>query len=428
MGYLLFAMIVSIIVGEFIPSLAKPLLFIAIGSGWLAAALVVSRVGVVQRIVVGVMMLVGIVALVVVNQRSGSAPWLTAVSQSLPLLTMIMSVGFLKRIALRAISTDSKFPTGFKAYRDTAFTLAVFGGFINISAVIIVADRLSQRTALTEQSASLITRSFSTCVNWSPFFAGLAVVISYAPSFSVQTVILQGIPLTCVGLVLVLYMGWRQRSELNEFHGFPVQWSSLWVPTLLALVVLGIRYTFESVGLLPVIAISALSVVASYLLLTEGLSKATHQLHSHITDDLPLSFNELILLLAVGVMAAGLVSWVELNDVIWRPPPFNGASAMAVLAFMLVVALSGVHPVVSIALVTSFLTPVQPNPELLATTLLFGWSLGTLACPLSGLHLVVQGRYGIPSFRGATNQWLFVAVLFVLGSLWLQILAELHDL
>jgi len=363
-----------------------------------------------------------------VHQRAEHAPWVNAVSQSLPLLTMIMSVGFLKRIALRTISADAKLPTGFKAYRDTAFTLAVFGGFINISAVIITADRLSQAEPLKQQSASLLTRSFSTCVNWSPFFAGLAVVISYAPAFSVQTVILQGIPLALAGMAVVLFSGWRQREALDELRGFPAQWSSLWIPTVLALVVILFRYTFETVGLLPIIALSALCVVVGFLMLTTGLKQAAKTMHSHITEDLSLGFNELILLLAVGVMATGLVSWVALGDINWQPPPFNGAAAIVVLAIMVLVGMSGIHPVVSIALVTSFLIPVQPNPELLATTLLFGWSIGTLACPLSGLHLVMQGRYGIPSWQSAMNQWPYVAVLFVLGSVWLQTLATLYNL
>lgn len=426
-GYLLVAMIVSVIAREFIPWLADLLLLIAILGGWGAAALVVTRVGAVQRCVVGAMILTGIVALGIVQQRGANAPWVSAVSQSLPLVTMIMSVGFLKRIALRAISAEATLPTGFKAYRDTAFMLIVFGGFINISSVIITADRLSQRVQLTQQSASLLTRTFSSCVNWSPFFAGLAVVISYSPAFSVQTVILQGVPLALIGVALVIFNGWRRRTELTEFRGFPVQWSSLWIPSLLALVVLVFRLAFESVSLLSVIALSALSVVVVFLVLTEGFKSTAATLHSHITEDLPLGFNELTLLLGVGVMATGLLSWVELGDVHWQPPAFTGTTAIAIVAIMVVVAMTGIHPVVSIAIITSFLIPVQPNPELLATALLFGWNIGTLACPLSGLHLVMQGRYGVPSWQSAIDQLPYVAVLFTMGAAWLQILAVWHN-
>jgi len=325
--------------------------------------------------------------------------------------------------ALRAITADSTLPTGFKAYRDTVLTLAIFGSFINISSVIIVGDRLSRREPLTLYNAAVITRAFSTCVNWSPFFAGLAVVIAYSPTFSISTVILQGLPIAVVGVLIVLGIAALDREKLKTFRGFPIKWASLWIPALLAAVVLTLRYALPNAGLLPIISVSALLVVIGYLLIVDGVRGAVKTMHQHIVEDLPMSFNELTLLLAVGVLAAGLVSWVGLGDLSWRPPIFDGTAAVVLLASMLVVAMLGVHPVVTIALGASVLVPVNPDPELLATTFLLGWSLGTLACPLSGLHLLMLGRFGIPSWQGAMSHWPFVAIMFVLGSVWLQFLA-----
>lgn len=426
-GYLLFAMVVSIIVREFVPLLNKPLLYLAIVCGWTGAVLVVGRTRLLQRWTIGIMILVGMALLVIVQQRTLSAPWLTAVSQSLPLVTMILSVGFMKRIALRAISVNATFPTGFKGYRDTVFTVSVFGAFINISALIIVADRLSSQAKLTPHQVSALTQSFSTCVNWSPFFAGLAVVISFSPPFSIATVMLQGAPLAIMGIGLALLWGWPKRHELENVAGFPANWSSLWIPTLLGIVVITFRYLFESIALLPLIAVGALTVVFSVLLITDGVAGLAREVHAHISEDFPRSANELTLLLGVGVLAGGMVAWVSLGDVNWTPPAFTGETAVLLLAGMIVVAMLGIHPVVSIALASAILLPVNPKPELLATTMLLGWSLGTLACPLSGTHLTMQGRYGTSSWTSATSQWWYVAGMFILGSGWILILAAWYQ-
>lgn len=426
-GYLLFAMISSIIVREFIPALDKPLLYLAICSGWTGAVLVVGRTRLLQRWVIGAMVVVGLVLLVVVQMRAADAPWLKAATQSLPLVTMILSVGFMKRIALRAISSQSDVPAGFKAYRDTVFTVAVFGGFINISAPIIILDRLSNYAQINQHQVAAVTRAFSSCVNWSPFFAGLAVVISFSPTFSIATVVIQGVPLAMMSVGFVLFLAWLKRDELETVYGFPAKWSSLWIPTVLGVVVITFRYFFESMALLPLIAIAALSVVFVVLLVTDGFSKTVTTIHTHIVEDLPRSANELTLLLGVGVLAVGMVAWVSLGDVNWTPPAFNGLSAVVLLALMIGIAMIGIHPVVTIALASAMLLPVNPNPELLATTMLFGWNLGTLACPLSGLHLTIQGRYGMSSWTNATSQWWFVAGMFIFGSVWLFILAAWHQ-
>ena len=63
----------------------------------------------------------------------------------------------------------------------------------------------------------------------------------------------------------------------------------------------------------------------------------------------------------------------------------------------------GVHPVIAITTVGTWLAPLAPDPTLLAGTLTMGWAIGVPAGPLSGLHLAMQGRYGISTF--AFQRW-----------------------
>ena len=73
------------------------------------------------------------------------------------------------------------------------------------------------------------------------------------------------------------------------------------------------------------------------------------------------------------------------------------------LLLIVAAAFVGVHPVIAITTVGTWLAPLAPDPTLLAGTLTMGWAIGVPAGPLSGLHLSMQGRYGIPVF--AFQRW-----------------------
>ncbi|MBS1223890.1 MAG: hypothetical protein H6R24_568 [Proteobacteria bacterium] len=81
---------------------------------------------------------------------------------------------------------------------------------------------------------------------------------------------------------------------------------------------------------------------------------------------------------------------------------------------MVGVAAFGVHPIITIAVCGVWLAPLHPDPNLLAITLLMGWGIGIPVNPLSGLHLVIQGRYGIDGY--AFPRWNRVYTLKCLGT------------
>ena len=79
---------------------------------------------------------------------------------------------------------------------------------------------------------------------------------------------------------------------------------------------------------------------------------------------------------------------------------------------MILLAVAGLHPVVTISAATPLVMTLSPAPDLLAVCYLLAWGLGTCASPLSGTHLVFQGRYGIPSWQGALRNWPYVLVMY----------------
>jgi hypothetical protein len=203
--------------------------------------------------------------------------------------------------------------------------------------------------------------------------------------------------------------------------------SSLQVPVALALFVILGHLFLPQVSILIIIALAALIVCLLMLLVSQGSEKAARKFCSHILDGLPGMVGELLLFLAAGVLAVGLQTLVAATEL--RLPifgDFDAAAAAALLAFMVVISTLGAHPIITIAVVTPLLAPISPNPQLLAVTYLFGWSLGTCASPLSGTHLVMQGRFGIPSVKGAVRNWPFVVVMYLVSLLFLTLVANLQ--
>ena len=119
-----------------------------------------------------------------------------------------------------------------------------------------------------------------------------------------------------------------------------------------------------------------------------------------------------MLFLGAGVLAVGLVSLIDLGQVSLPITFFDATIATVLLAVMIMISMLGIHPIVQVAGFVPLLLVVDPDPQLLALTFMFAWGLGTSASPLSGTHLVMQGRYGIPSWKGAIHNLPFVAVMY----------------
>ena len=130
---------------------------------------------------------------------------------------------------------------------------------------------------------------------------------------------------------------------------------------------------------------------------------------------------ELLLFLAAGVLAAGIGSLVQSSG--WSLHLFGFGATEASLMLLLMVALSvlGVHPVISIATAHGLLMPLAPDPNLIGATYLMAWAQGVAISPLSGMHLGMQGRFGIDARGFLRWNGRFTLVMLALDSLALHI-------
>ena len=371
---------------------------------------------------IGILTLIGIVALLVSVLRGAEPDWLRLLDTNASLLAMLAAVSFLRLIAMKGETVDEKIPQGIGAYCQTMVAVAIFGAVINLSALLLIADKVKNGKKLDLFTAKSIVRAFVGGPTWSPFFAGMAVVLTYVPGAHLFVIMKFGLPYAIIGLLYVIASAKVfHDQEVREFKGYPLTFINLWLPAVLVVGVIVGHYWGGQMSILAVIALSALLVSTIGLCISGGFNTAGKELKDHVVNGLPKMGNELILFLAAGVLAVGLRSLVAATTF---SLPFDGgfdaAAATILLGGIVLLSLLAVHPIISISVAAPLLAPLNPDPQLLALAFVFSWSLGACANPLSGLNLIFQAHYGIASIKLASVNWPYVAIMFVLATLFLH--------
>lgn len=364
------------------------------------------------KIQVGILFGIGSVFLLYAYQHGTTINLVDAISRNALLVSMILSVGFL-RLLLETEDNPTVLPRGRRAYLNTLVALGVFGSVINISAPIMICDRLEQEQPIDHFMARSATRVFCMCSTWSPYFAGAAVILTYVHGVDLSQVMITGLPMLLMTIVGVYWVAVRfNQKRVDRFIGYPMSASKLWLPIAVTLLVLSTQAFLPEVPILIAISLSALLLTIGVLVWRTGLQSSVSTLSRHVSTGLPRSVNELLLFLSAGVLATGLTAFVETSLFDFDFPSFTYQSACITLAGMIIISALGIHPVIQISALTPLLITAGPDPELLAITYLFAWGLGTAASPLSGTHMVFQGRYGIPAWKGALQNWPFVFSMY----------------
>ena len=391
--------------------------------GWCAVFLLFPGVKKSQRYQASIIILAGIILLIVGQVRDGQALWLQAVGNNAGLVSMLASVGFLRLIALP--SDESRvvsLPVGFKAFVKTLAGVSLFGSVINLSAPILFADRLHKHDALGRLASQSITRIFTSTSAWSPFFGGMAAVLTNVPDMRLGFVMLACLPFALASFVVVLLeVRLRYWRQVQSFRGYPVNFYNLWIPAALASIILLLTVLAPEWSVLTHISLSAL-ILTIFVLFWREQGGCAKTLSHFVVKGLPTMINELQLFLAAGVLAAGLATLIG-GSFLTASTAFTASSAALLLGALILLAVAGVHPVVMVTGATPMIMSLNPAPDLLAVCYLLAWALGTCASPLSGTHLAFQGRYGLPSWKGALWNWPYVAFMYCLAVVLLYLVA-----
>ena len=342
------------------------------------------------------------------------------------LLTLLIGVGFLRLIATPK-KEKSTLPKGKQAFIKTYLGVHLFGSVINLSSLILVADKMYKKAPLSSSQIVLLTRAFASDAYWSPFFVAFAAAITYAPKLDTSIIILNGIVLSSIAFLITYFEIIKNKKfNIDDFSGYPLSFESLYLPFLLALLVLFTNYFYPQMKV--IILISSFSLLMTFLILPfkKSLKDSIKILSFHILDELPKMKAELSLFLVAGMFGIIVGSiLIGLN----LPLPFlvfDWEIASLLLLIFIILAFIGIHPIITIAIIGDLLSGV--NHTLLALTFLMAWSTTVSTSPFSGLNLTIVARYNYNAKKIFKLNILYALKMYFICTLCLFILSKHFNL
>lgn len=308
------------------------------------------------------------------------------------LLTLLAGVGFLRLITSVKLEGQEQVPKGKQSFLKTYFGVHLFGAVINMSALILVADKLYKRQALTTTQIVLLTRAFAADAYWSPFFVAFAAVSVYAPNLETKIIFLSGLFLAFVSLLFTYLEIFRNKKfNVKNFEGYPLSLNSLLLPFSLAFLVLFTNYFYPNIKIIILIPTFSIVLVLLVLSVKTNFYKALKDINKHILEELPNMKSEMSLFLVAGMFGISVSSILIGLHVNLPFETFSWIEASILLAIFILLAFVGVHPVITVAMIGNFL--VNVNHTLFAVSFLMAWSTTVAASPFSGLNLTIISRY-----------------------------------
>ena len=384
---------------------------VATVSAWLTLFTMLPAVKASARKQSVVLFLLGVTGLATGYWLGAEISWRSVFAANVPLLTMFVAITFLS--LTNAPDNDERLPTGNKAAAITAFGTTLLGAVINMSVIFVFGDRLKRGGKLTDAQQIILARCFTAAAWWSPFFIATGVALMYAPGMAWKATVAPGAIMALVGIGYTLVD--VHRRSTSPFEGYPLKAESLIIPVLMAIAVLILHHFFPQIRIM--ILISLLSVLGALLFMQERPRWLS--LKDFVDNRLHSAGPQFALFLAAGVFSAGIKAMIALYPNLIDLHQFSfDASMFAVgLALMIIAGLLGVHPVISIAVVSPVLLPLNPNTTTLGFMFLSTWAISTGSGPLSGIGLILTGRYGASSRRIIANNWHYIITMWALACL-----------
>ena len=308
------------------------------------------------------------------------------------LLALLVGVSLLKLITTPKFEKKVKDESGKSSFLKTYLGVHLFGSVINLSAMVLVADKMYKKAPLSNLQLIVLSRAFSSDAYWSPFFVSFAVALTYLPDFNKITIFINGISLAIIAFIIT-YFEVKKKFEIDKFKGYPISLETLYIPVILALMVLLTKYYEENLKVIVLIGCYSLLLTFIILLIKERFKKALNLFKEHITDDLSKMKMEISLFLVAGMFGVSVSTILLGYELVVPFSHFSYIEASLILLLFIFLSFIGIHPIITIAVIADFM--LQFNHTLLAVTFLMAWATTVSTSPFSGLNLTIQSRYNI---------------------------------
>lgn len=400
--------------------MGAPTLPIAGFIAWLIAPLLYPALDARQKRYVAALFTLGLLLAVGAELQGYRVAWERMLTQNTLLVAMLACVTFLQLVAPAPplLRHEKGSTPPWRRLLHAAVAVHLIGAVINLSMVVITVEQLVRRAQgpLPEAMARAIARAFLAAALWSPFFAAMAVALTYAPGASLAAIALYGAPLAALLIALSLAeILWRtEREKLTRLPEYPLTPRQLLLPVAMALMVVGLRGWQPTWAMLSVINLAALGLPLTVIFVRYSAREGLHILKQHITQRLPLMRGELLLFLAAGLFSVGVDAWLPLLKGLLPFSRFDTFAAAVTLAGMVLLASLGIHAVITITLVSAWFAPLHPDPVMLALIFLGTWAIGLSVNPLAGVHLLLEARFGLSSVALARGNWRYALLGYLL--------------
>ncbi|GGC06387.1 hypothetical protein GCM10011352_35750 [Marinobacterium zhoushanense] len=323
--------------------------------------------------------------------KGGQVAALDILSEHIKLAMLLAAVNFIRLVSRLEPAPDHK---GVRSFLTTLGGMHFFSSVANFSSVLMVGEQLYRNERLSALSQVILARGFSLAVLWSPFLSILPMVLDKVPGSDIYAVYPFTIALAIVGLLLTLVESrYRRPEELNSYAGYPIKRSTLLLPAMLISTVLLTAWLAPDLPTIGVVALLALLVPFSILVLKSGMTSASRSAAKHVVERLPDARVEIALFLTAGLLAAGVKACIALGLVDLPFQETNAHIASFVLVSIVLLAYLGIHQFALVAIFMGFFAEITTTPTLMAIAYILGTSLSMSGSIFSGLNFILQARF-----------------------------------
>ena len=405
-GWIIFGTLVLYLVSIPVPVvLAVPTLL-----AWLVPLLMWTTLGKSACNQTLTLMAMGSMLLIFAAHRGVFSRWQQILAPNLPLLAMFVAVSFLG--LTNTGMEDNTLPRGKKSVIITAFGTHLLAAVINLSILFVFGDRLQKNGTLTRTQLIILARSFCAAAWWSPFFVATGVALTYAPGMLWQKTLIPGLLMSVIAIGYSIVEVCCFRKE--EFSGYPIKVESLTVPAFFAVAVICAHYFRPDISIMNLI--SLLSPVGALVFMKSRPRLTT--LGSFINTRLTSVSSQFALFLAAGVFSTGIKAITHVYPAVFtlEGATFTATMFSVLLGGMILLCIMGVHPIVSISVVSPLLIPLHPGNSQLGFLFLSSWAISTGSSPLSGVGLALVSRYRASAGGIIQNNWHYAVVMWAIAS------------